>query len=96
MCYQDGLCETGLALVESRVELRRPGDGVRTLDFGSGVDVMERDLRGSSVVKETPVEIEHSQETSKLTDGLGKGAGLDVCYSFRELGALGGDFVTQE
>jgi hypothetical protein len=32
-----------------------------------------------------------------LNDGLERGAGFDVCYSFREwLGAMGGDFVTQE
>ena len=53
-----------------------------SLDFGTGEDVVKRVLDGGCVREETPVEIKHSQETSELADGLGRGAGLEVCNTF--------------
>ena len=62
---------------------------MRSLDFGTGEDVVKRGLDGGCVREETPVEIEHSQET-ELADGLGRGAGLEVCDTFwKGLGSQG-------
>ena len=46
---------------------------MRSLDFGTGENVVKRDLDGGCVREETPVEIKHSKETPELADGLGRG-----------------------
>lgn len=47
-------------------------------------DVVKRGLSGTCVGYETPIEIYHSQGTSELADGLGKGTGLKIRDSFRK------------
>jgi hypothetical protein len=45
----------------------------------------------------SPVEVEHSQESTELTGGLGRVTVLDMGHSpFQELGTLGGHLVTEE
>jgi hypothetical protein len=49
------------------------------------------------VGQKSPVEIEHSQESTKLTGGLWRLALLEVNHSLiRRFGALGGNLVTEE
>jgi len=45
-------------------------------DFRAGKDVVKRSLNGSCVWKETSDEIEHSQDVSVFTNGIGSGTGL--------------------
>jgi len=49
------------------------GDRVRSLDFGTSEYVVKRCLGGGCMREKTPLEIEHSQETSELADVLGRG-----------------------
>jgi hypothetical protein len=68
-----------------------------THNSGAGKDVVKRGLNGCCVGEETPVEIQNSQETSELDDGLGKVTGLKICDLFQErLGTQRRDFVSQE
>jgi len=63
---------------------------MRALEFRAGKHVVKKGLDGRCVWKETTIEIYHSQETSELTDGLGRGAGFEISDAFREgLGTQG-------
>jgi len=73
MRQESGLRQTGFAFAEGCKEWVIPGDRVRSLDFGNGEDVVKSGLDGGCVREETPADIEHSQETSELADGLGRG-----------------------
>jgi hypothetical protein len=68
-----------------------------TLNFGAGEDVMKRGLDRSCFWQESPVEIQHPQETSELTDCLRRRTGLEINDSFREkLQTQERDFVAKE
>jgi len=57
MSQKSSLRRARFTLVESCDECFGPGDGVGTLSFGAGKDVVKRGLNGSCVGKETPTEI---------------------------------------
>jgi len=82
MSQESNLRQARFTLVEGRDECVVPGNRVGNLDFRARKDVVKRGLNGACVWKETPIEIEHSQETSELTDGLGRGTDLKVCNAF--------------
>ena len=78
------------ALVEGCNERVGPGNRMEALDFRAGEDVVKGSLDGGSVWRETPIKIQHSQETSELTDALWRGTSLEISDTFREgLGAHG-------
>jgi hypothetical protein len=56
--------QTRLARTEGLAEFWRPGDGMRTLDFGAGENFMEWCLGSSSVGHKSPIKVEHAQETT--------------------------------
>jgi hypothetical protein len=64
VCQWCGARQTRLALIESPVEFRRPGDGMRTLGSGAGENVMERCLGSSSVGQKPPIKVEHAEEAT--------------------------------
>jgi hypothetical protein len=45
---------------------------------------VERGLDGSCFWQESPVKIQHPQETSELADGLGRRTSLEISDSFWE------------
>jgi hypothetical protein len=49
------------------------------------------------VGQKSPAEVEHSQESTELTGGLGRVAVLEMGHSlFQRVGTLGGHLVTEE
>ena len=76
--------QSRFALVEGCDECVAPGDRVGTLDLRAAKDAAKRCLERGCVWKEQAIKIKHSQETSEGTDGLGKGIGLNIIYTFRE------------
>jgi hypothetical protein len=64
MSQESSLRQACLSLIEGCNECVGPGDRVGAFDFGARKDLVERGLVGGCMREETPIEIQHFQETS--------------------------------
>jgi hypothetical protein len=70
---------------------------VETLDSGAGENVVQWSLGGHCVGQKSPIEVQHAQKSTELTDGLWKLAVLEMGHSFfQRLKTLGRHLVTEE
>jgi hypothetical protein len=70
---------------------------VGALNSRAGEDAVKWCLGGRRVGQKSPIEVQHAQESTELTGGLGRVAVLEMGYTFfQRLGTLGVHLVTEE